>query len=119
MIKTITLRKNVEFIKVFSKGMVYHGSIVVMYLKGNYKNINRLGIVVSKKTGKSVVRNRIKRLIRENYRLMEQRLKTGYDIVFLWRSKNPKEMASFVKIKEAMENLCRKADILKREVVED
>ena len=43
-------------------------------MKKNNKNINELGIAVSKKAGNSVKRNKIKRLIRENYRILEEKL---------------------------------------------
>ena len=46
-----------------------------------------MGITCGKTIGKAVVRNRIKRLIRESYRLSEDKLKTGYDIVIVARSR--------------------------------
>jgi len=48
---------------------------------------NRLGITVSKKLGGAVVRNRVKRLIRESYRLHEDIIVKGYDIVIVARKR--------------------------------
>ena len=71
-----------------------------------------LGIAVSKKSGNSVYRNKIKRLIRENYRLLEKNIKTGNSFVILWNKSLDKKEADFNIIKEDMENIFRKANIL-------
>lgn len=57
-----------------------------MYVIKNGKDFNRLGISVSKKVGKSVVRSRVTRLIRESYRLTEENIKPGFDIVIIARN---------------------------------
>ena len=56
-----------------------------MYVRKNGKDTNRLGISVSKKIGNSVVRHRFCRLVRESYRLSDEQLLKGYDIVVLAR----------------------------------
>ena len=56
-----------------------------MYILKNETNENRLGISVSKKVGTSVVRHRLTRLIRESYRLNEEKFITGIDIVIIAR----------------------------------
>lgn len=84
MKKIKTLKKNYEFKNVLSKGKFFVGKYVTIYIKNNKKNENYVGIAVGTKVAKSVKRNRIKRLIRESYRLNKNNLKKGNDIVFLW-----------------------------------
>jgi ribonuclease P protein component len=71
------LKKNAEFRVVYRKGKSFSNNLLVLYIYKNKKDFNRLGIVVSKKVGKSVIRNRIKRLIKESFRLNCCDLKTG------------------------------------------
>ena len=72
MENTVSIKNNREFVRVYKKGKFFAGKYIVLYILQNGLNINRLGITASKKTGNSVKRNRIKRLIRENYRLNEE-----------------------------------------------
>ncbi len=60
---------------------------LVLYYARNRLGINRLGITTSKKIGKAVARNRARRLIREAYRTFEPVAKTGWDFVFVARSR--------------------------------
>ena len=70
---TESLRKNSEFQQVYRRGTSLANRYLVMYVKDNGLEINRVGISVRKKVGNSVVRHRVKRLIRESYRLQEER----------------------------------------------
>ena len=56
-----------------------------MYAFENGKDHNRLGISVSKKVGNSVIRHRIKRLVKESYRLHEKMFNSGLDMVVIAR----------------------------------
>lgn len=113
MIKTIPVKKNSDFIRAYKKGKFYAGRHIVLYALKNGANINRIGITVSKKFGKSVKRNRIKRLIRENYRLYEMFVKDGYDIIFVARSSET--MPDFSDIRKEMKFLLKKLDIFDQE----
>lgn len=82
-----SLKKNNEFQRVYRKGTSQANRYLVMYVLENHDRHmeNRLGISVSKKVGNSVVRHRTTRLIRESYRLNQDNLKTGYDMVVIAR----------------------------------
>ena len=80
------LKKNIDFGKVYRKGKSRANRQLVLYILSNGTDKNRLGISVSKKVGNSVVRHRIKRLIKEAYRLNEPAFARGYDLVFIART---------------------------------
>ena len=80
------LKNTNQFKIVYNNGKSYANRDLVMYLRKNDSDTNRLGISVSKKVGNSVVRHRITRLIRESYRLNEAKLLHGYDIVVVARA---------------------------------
>lgn len=80
-----SLKKISDFQNVYVKGKSKANRYLVMYVAQNNLSINRLGISVSKKVGNSVVRHRTTRLIRESYRLNQDNLKTGYDMVVIAR----------------------------------
>ncbi|MDR1538207.1 MAG: ribonuclease P protein component [Clostridiales bacterium] len=109
---TQTLKKNRQFRNVYSRGKSCANSELVLYALANDTNENRLGISVSKKVGKSVVRSRVTRLIRESYRLSEERVAAGNDLVFIAR-KSAKG-APFAAVQRAMVNLLKKQGLLKR-----
>ena len=71
-----SLKKNKDFQYIYRKGT---------YVLENGTGQNRLGISVSKKVGNSIVRHRLTRLIRESYRLQEERFRCGLDIIVIAR----------------------------------
>ena len=75
-----SLKKNHQFRFVYQYGKSYANRYLVMYVKENGTERNRIGISVSKKVGNSVVRHRVTRLIRESYRLHEAVFNSGLDI---------------------------------------
>ena len=84
---------------------------LVLYARPNRSPANRVGITGSKKLGHAVVRNRIRRRLREVYRLNEDKFLPGYDIVVVARSRCIS--ASFQKLTGAYLALAEKAGILK------
>lgn len=80
-----SLKKNKDFQTVYKEGKSYANKYLVMYIKENHSEKNRIGISVSKKVGNSIVRHRLTRLIRESYRLQEDHFKHGLDIVIIAR----------------------------------
>lgn len=113
MEKTVPITKNYEFMRVYKKGRFFVGRHIVLYVLPNKYEINRIGITVSKKFGKSVKRNRIRRLIRENYRLFETAIKPGYDCVFVARSHET--MPEYAEIRKEMKFLFKKLEIFDQE----
>ena len=80
-----SLRKNWEFQSVYRNGKSKANRCFVMIIKKNDASSNRIGISVSKKVGNSIVRHRLTRLIRESYRLQEERFRCGLDIIVIAR----------------------------------
>lgn len=81
-----SLKKNQDFQRVYRTGKSFANRYLIMYRKENGLNGNRIGISVSKKVGNSIVRHRLTRLIRESYRLQEDRFQCGFDIVIIART---------------------------------
>lgn len=83
MNKVESLKKNADFKLVFNEHKSVGNKYLVMYIKDNACDYNRVGIQVSKKVGNSVVRHRLKRLIKESYRLNIDMFSSGLDIVIV------------------------------------
>ena len=112
-VKKYRIRKNIEFRTVYRRGKSFSNLLLVLYIYRNGKDINRCGISVSKKVGKSVIRSRVKRLISESYRFNNEGLKTGYDFVFIAR--NPSNGKNYKEIENALKNLLKKAGLINNE----
>lgn len=108
--KTQGIKKDTDFRKVYKTGKSIANRNLVMYIMKNESESSRLGITVSKKVGKAVTRNRIRRLIKESYRLnFDDKIKSGYDIVFIARA--PIKDASFDDINKSINHLMKKFDM--------
>ena len=83
----------------------------VFYARKNRLDTNRVGITVSKKLGKAHIRNRVRRRVREVYRLNEELFQPGWDIVVVARSKSVD--ADFGKLSKAYLQLAEKAGVLR------
>ena len=84
-----------------------------MSARKNRTATNRVGVTVGKKLGHAVVRNRVRRRLREVYRLNEERFTPGWDIVVVARSRCIS--ADFGKLTQAYLSLAEKAGILRQE----
>ncbi len=86
MEKTVTIKAPHLFRRAYAKGKSAATPTLVLYARPNGLGKNRLGLTVGTKVGKAVVRNRVRRRMRESYRLREGTVKTGYDLVLVARS---------------------------------
>ena len=82
-----TLKKNSDFRRLYAKGKSAANAYLVLYCRRNRTGENRLGYTVSIKLGHAVVRNRVRRRLREIYRLNSPALKQGWDIVVVARQR--------------------------------
>ncbi len=105
MIFTQSLKKNSDFEIVYKSGKSYANKYLVIYTLKNNTDENRLGISVSKKVGNSVVRHRIKRLIKESYRLHEKMFNSGLDIAVIARKGS--DACDFASIESALLHLMK------------
>ncbi len=81
----LTIKKNYQFRKVYKRGKRCYSKHLVMYYMPGEGNKNRYGFVVSKKVGKSARRSRVRRVISEAVRRMQQEIKICFDMVIVAR----------------------------------
>ena len=112
MPKMNIIKENSDFQNVMKKGKWYTSECLTVYLLENKLNSNRIGVAVGKKAGKSVVRNRIKRLIRESYRLNENNIKQGFDIIIVWRSSTDSANIVFENIQKCLFKCLNRAELM-------
>lgn len=82
---TVSLKQNHVFRRLYHRGESAGDRRLMLYCRKNGLGENRLGLTVSVKLGGAVQRNRIKRLLREAYRLHEQEFNQGIDVVLVAR----------------------------------
>ena len=82
-----TLKENSLFRRLYAKGKSAADPQLVIYCRRNGSQENRIGFTVSKKLGHAVVRNRVRRRLREIYRLHEAEFRPGVDLVVVARSR--------------------------------
>ncbi len=87
MKRTVTIKSNCDFRRVYGKGKSFQSPALVSYVMKNRAGICRIGITTSKKIGNAVERNRARRVIRVAYRSLESKIDGNYDIIFVARSK--------------------------------
>ena len=82
---TAPLKENHLFRRAYNRGKNAADSRLALYVRRNGQKANRLGLTVSTKVGHAVVRNRVRRRLREIYRLNEDALSPGCDVVVVAR----------------------------------
>lgn len=108
-----SLKLNHIFRRLYHTNGVADGYLV-LYCRKNRTEENRVGITVGKKLGKAHIRNRIRRRIREVYRLNEEKFQPGWDIVVVARSRAVD--APFDVLTKSCLTLAKKARLLREDV---
>lgn len=108
-----SLRQNHLFRRLYAKGRRRSCRYLAVYCRRNGLRQNRVGITVSAKLGNAVHRNRLRRRLREIYRLNESRFRPGYDIVVVARSQAME--AGYRQLEEAYLSLAGQLDLLRKE----
>lgn len=83
--KSARLRTSLEFQRVYRQSQRWGNSVLLVFGRRNDLMITRLGLSVSRKFGGAVRRNRIKRLVREAFRLIRQQFPAGWDLIVIPR----------------------------------
>lgn len=107
--KDNVLRKNRQFQTVYKTGKSYANKYLVLYVMEKQDGLRRVGFAVGKRLGGAVVRNRIKRLLREAFRLNQHSLKQGVDLIIIGRQ--PIVGKDFAIVNRAVSELFGKAKI--------
>ena len=108
-----TLKKNSDFRRLYAKGKSAVNPYMVVYCRRNRTGENRLGYTVSVKLGHAVLRNHMRRRLRELVRLNSPRMKSGWDIVIVARSRCAE--APWQKLQAAFLSSCEKLELLERQ----
>ena len=106
-----TLKKNSDFRRLYAKGKSAVNPYLAVYCRRNRTGLNRLGYTVSVKLGGAVVRNRVRRRLREIARLHMPELKSGWDIVLVARKRCVE--AEYARMDAAFLGACKALDLLK------
>lgn len=111
MAKIPKIKRNSEFQAIFRNGRIWSNAVAVLYLaRAAEDRASRLGICVSKKLGKAVMRNRIKRLIYEVCRVRWDQLKPGCSLIVLAR-RGVLEKA-YAEVEQSLDDLFRRARLM-------
>lgn len=109
---SVSLKHNYEFRRLYSRGKSAAVACLAVYARKNGREASRVGFTVSNKLGKAVCRNRIRRRLREIYRLHEEELARGLDMVVVARMKS--RTASYAEMERDFLLACGRLGILKR-----
>ena len=113
MKRATTVKENYEFRRIYAKGKSGVSPCLVVYCRPNRRENNRLGVTVSAKLGHAVVRNRVRRRLREIFRLSQPKMKQGYDIIIVARSRAVR--ATYRELTKDFLRVCEKLALLEKQ----
>ncbi len=105
------LKKKEDFKRVIREGSVYTFSPILVYIRKG-SNIRKIGVIVNKKVGPAVVRNRLKRLVREVYRLNRPYLLNDVEMVVMIKPSD-KVIKNFWEMEKILKKIWQDAKVLK------
>ena len=108
----VSLKENAAFRRLYYRGASAGNRYLVIYCRRNGTDVSRMGLTVSTKLGHAVVRNRVRRRLREIVRLHEDKLAEGYDFVIVARSASVE--AEFAALTRAFLTLSAKVGLQKK-----
>lgn len=106
---TVSLKEPHLFRRLYAKGKSAAAGTVAVYVRPNHMRKNRLGLTVGTKVGKAVRRNKVRRRIREAYRIHEETMTTGWDIVVVARVRSA--FASYAELERDLLRLLDKLGV--------
>lgn len=112
MNKKQRIKKNAEFQEIFKKGKSFANRQFVVYCLGKEEDYYRVGLSVSKKVGNAVVRNRIKRYIRQTFLEIHDQVYSKMDYIIIAR--NPAAKLDFHETKKSLEHVLKIAKVIKK-----
>ncbi|HEX3357512.1 MAG TPA: ribonuclease P protein component [Tepidisphaeraceae bacterium] len=93
--KSMRLRGKEAFAAVYDARTRMTRGLIVVYAKPNGLVHSRMGLSVSRRVGTAPKRNRIKRLLRESFRLMQRELSRGYDWIVVVKPHTPMKLEEY------------------------
>jgi len=108
---SVSLKHNYEFRRLYAKGRCAAMPTMAIYIRRHTWPGNRIGITVTNKLGKAVLRNRIRRRLREIYRLDEPRLERGFDMVIVARGRSRE--ASYRQLERDFRRACARLGVVR------
>jgi ribonuclease P protein component len=105
MNKEKTIKKNHQFRWIIKKGKKVNKKTVRVFITNNKEKKNKMGIAIKKNIKSAILRNRVKRVIREVYRLEEKKLKQHYNIIICFNTDSVNYNDIYSDIKKAFYEL--------------
>lgn len=117
MKKTFRIKKNYEFKRIFTKGQFFGGKILNIYIEKSKKNYNKFGVAISKKVGKSVIRNKLKRWGREVYKNNFNHIKNdeSFNMIIVFKNNFDFSSINYHFIQTEFIDICQRAGLWNNE----